>query len=200
MTPTPLLNATRNRHKTRELAALLGSAFAVEDLGAYPQLPEVEETGDTFEANAALKAVSGSQHYAGLVLADDSGLEADFLHGAPGVRSARFAGEKAGDRENCALLLDKMQGVPEAQRGARFRCVIAIAQAGKLLASFHGACEGRLTEAPRGCDGFGYDPVFVPQGYEKTFAQLPAETKNALSHRGQALQAARAWLAALSGR
>lgn len=187
-----LLIATRNRHKTGELAALLGPAFQVEDLTAHPELPEVEETGATFAENAALKALSASRHFGGLVLADDSGLEVDALGGEPGVRSARFAGEKASDRQNLELLLEKLGENP--QRSARFRCVIAIAREGKLEASFDGHCEGRIIEAPRGCDGFGYDPVFVPQGYEKTFAELPGEVKNALSHRGRAMQAALEWL------
>lgn len=187
-----LLIATRNRHKTGELAALLGAAFQVEDLTSHPELPEVEETGTTFAENAALKAVTASLHFGGLVLADDSGLETDALDGAPGVRSARFAGEKASDRENLELLLQRMAGA--ARRSARFRCAIAIAREGKLVASFEGACEGRIIEAPRGCDGFGYDPVFVPEGYEQTFAELPGEVKNALSHRGRAMQAALAWL------
>ena len=187
-----LLIATRNRHKTGELAALLGSAFQVEDLTGHPEVPEVEETGTTFAENAALKAVSGSRHFPGLVLADDSGLEVDALQGAPGVRSARFAGEKATDRQNLDLLLERLRG--ESCRAARFRCVIAIAREGKLVASFDGKCEGRIIEAPRGHDGFGYDPVFVPEGRDQTFAELPGEVKNAMSHRGRAVEAALAWL------
>ena len=192
-----LLIATRNLHKTGELAAMLGSDFCVEDLTAHPGLPEVEETGETFLDNAILKALGASRHFAGeqLVLADDSGLEVDALEGAPGVRSARYSGEGATDRSNLALLLARMAGV--TQRSARFRCVIAVAQGGELKASFAGACEGKIIEAPQGESGFGYDPVFVPAGETATFAELPAEVKNRLSHRAKAMQSALAWLRGL---
>lgn len=192
-----LLIATRNRHKTGELGSLLGSAFCVEDLTSYPELPDVEETGETFLDNAILKVLAASRHFGGelLVLADDSGLEVDALKGAPGVRSARFAGEKATDRANLELLLTRLTGV--AQRSARFRCVIAVAQGGELKASFDGACEGTIIESPRGENGFGYDPVFVPAGETLTFAELPAEVKNRLSHRARATQLALAWLRGL---
>lgn len=192
-----LLIATRNRHKTGELATLLGPAFCVEDLTAHPDFPEVEETGETFLDNATLKAVAASRHFGGeaLVLADDSGLEVDALKGAPGVRSARFAGEGATDRANLDLLLARLTGV--TLRSARFRCVIAVAQGGELKASFDGACEGTIIDAPRGENGFGYDPVFVPSGETQTFAELPAEVKNRLSHRAKAMQLALAWLRGL---
>ncbi|HWL53493.1 MAG TPA: RdgB/HAM1 family non-canonical purine NTP pyrophosphatase [Chthoniobacteraceae bacterium] len=197
--PLPLLLATRNRHKTGELGAILGARFAVEDLLAHPSLPEVEETGATFLENATLKAVTISQALAAdparaatLVMADDSGLETDALDGAPGVRSARFAGEKATDADNLRLLLERLAG--NRQRSARFRCVIAIAREGRLLASFDGRCEGTLAEAPRGDAGFGYDPIFIPEGEQLTFAQLPAERKNAISHRARALAQALEWL------
>ena len=192
-----LLIATRNRHKTVELSSLLGATFCVEDLTAHPELPDVEETGETFLDNAILKALAASRHFGGelLVLADDSGLAVDALEGAPGVRSARFAGEKATDRANLELLLQRLTGV--AQRSARFRCVIAVAQGGELKASFEGACEGTIIEAPRGENGFGYDPVFVPAGETQTFAELPAEVKNRLSHRAKATQLALAWLRGL---
>lgn len=190
--PRPLLIATRNRHKTGEIAALLGGTFRIEDLAVHPEIPEVEETGTTFAENAALKAVTVSRYAGGLALADDSGLEVDALGGAPGVRSARFAGEKATDLENLLLLLQKLQGEP--RRTARFRCVIAIACDGKLVTTFDGACEGRIIDAPRGKDGFGYDPVFVPEGLEQTFAELPGEVKNGMSHRGKAMALAIEWL------
>ncbi len=190
--PRPLLIATRNRHKTGEIAALLGGAFRIEDLAFHPEIPEVEETGATFAENAALKAVTVSRYSGGLVLADDSGLEVDALGGAPGVRSARFAGEKATDCQNLELLLQKLEG--KTARTARFRCVIAIADSGKLVTTFDGACEGRIIDAPRGQDGFGYDPVFIPEGREETFAELPGEVKNAMSHRGKAMALALEWL------
>ena len=189
-----LLLATRNRHKTSELAALLGAEFQVEDLTTHPELPEVEETGVTFLENATLKALAASRHFGAdmLVLADDSGLEVDALNGAPGVRSARYAGPGATDADNTALLLARLENTTE--RTARFRCVIAVARGGELAASFDGACEGRIIDAPRGCEGFGYDPVFVPEGDSKTFAQLPAEMKNRISHRAKATGQALAWL------
>lgn len=195
----PLLLATRNRHKTGELAAILSERFSVSDLLAEPSLPEVEETGVTFLENATLKAVTISQalaadpsRSAAWVMADDSGLEVDALGGAPGVRSARFAGEEATDADNLQLLLERLAGNPH--RSARFRCVIAIAQGGRLLASFDGQCEGTLAEAPRGGAGFGYDPIFVPEGESLTFAQLAPERKNEISHRARALAKALEWL------
>lgn len=192
-----LLIATRNRHKTVELAAMLGSAFQVEDLTTHPDMPEVEETGETFLENAVLKALTVSRHVGGdlLVLADDSGLDVDALNGAPGVRSARYSGVGATDQTNLALLLTNLTGV--TNRAARFRCVIAVAKSGELMTSFEGACEGQIIEERRGCEGFGYDPVFVPQGEIKTFAELPAERKNQLSHRAKAMQRALAWLRSL---
>ena len=192
-----LLIATRNRHKTGELAALLGADFLVEDLTTHPDMPEIEETGATFLENATLKALAASQYFgdALLVLADDSGLEVDALGGAPGVRSARFAGPGATDPDNTTLLLARLGNTPE--RAARFRCAIAIAKDGALAARFEGACEGRILDAPRGCEGFGYDPVFVPQGDTQTFAELPAEAKNRISHRARATAQALAWLRAL---
>ncbi|MEI8233281.1 MAG: RdgB/HAM1 family non-canonical purine NTP pyrophosphatase [Verrucomicrobiota bacterium] len=192
-----LLLATRNRHKTAELAAMLGPCFQVEDLNAHPEMPETPETGATFLENATLKAVAASRFFGGdlLVLADDSGLEVDALGCEPGVRSARFAGEGATDRQNLELLLAKLQGEPN--RAARFRCAIALARGGERTAVFEGACEGRILDAPRGRDGFGYDPVFVPEGCVQTFAEIPAEAKNVLSHRAKAMALALAWLQAM---
>lgn len=195
-----LLIATRNRHKTGELAIMLGAAFQVEDLTAHPGMPEIEETGATFLENAILKAQAASRFFGRemLVMADDSGLEVDALGGAPGVRSARFAGEGATDRANLELLLARLAAVePGADRAARFRCVIALARDGECAAHFEGVCEGRIIGEPRGREGFGYDPVFVPQGESQTFAELPAEVKNLLSHRGKAIQLALAWLGRL---
>ena len=189
-----LLIATRNRHKTQELAAMLGAGFLVEDLSAHRDFPEVEETGATFLDNAILKAVAASIHFGAdtLVMADDSGLEVDALGGAPGVRSARFAGPGANDRTNLELLLEKLTGVEV--RSARFRCVIAVARNGQVLASFDGACEGAIIGEPRGSAGFGYDPVFVPVGHTETFAEIGAELKNQMSHRAIALKGALEWL------
>lgn len=175
--------ATRNAHKTREFAALLGREYEVEDLSRRPDVPSPEETGATFLENAALKAASASSGFNGLVVADDSGLEVDSLAGAPGVWSARFAGPEATDQENVARLLELMKGLPPETRTARFRCVLALAEKGKFLGSVEGVVEGRIAPQPRGRTGFGYDPVFVPDGLKETFAEMPAKSKNLLSHR-----------------
>lgn len=195
MPAQPLLIATRNAHKTAEIRQMLGNLFNVEDLNARPGWPEIEETAETFAGNAALKAVGISQVYDGLVLSDDSGLEVEALNGEPGVRSARFAGEKATDAGNRALLLQRLHGVRGKARSGRFRCVMAIAKGGELLATFDGSVEGIVINEERGTGGFGYDSLFVPEGFCETFAQLPAETKNQLSHRARALEKAARFLA-----
>lgn len=191
---TPLLVATRNGHKTEEIASLLGKYFEVSDLSGLPEAPEVEETGRTFLENATLKAVAISKIQGGLILADDSGLEVAALGGRPGVHSARFAGAGADDGANNHKLLAELSGVPPAGRAARFRCVMVLAEAGRIRASFTGVVEGRLLEAPRGEAGFGYDPLFVPEGHSQSFAELGAEVKNTLSHRARALEQVLAWL------
>jgi XTP/dITP diphosphohydrolase len=191
--PYTVLVSTRNAHKLVEIRQILGPSFELLDLSSVPALGEVEETGTTFEENAALKALAASAHFGGWVLADDSGLEVDALGGAPGVRSARFSGEGATDITNRALLLEKLSTVPEEQRSARFRCVIALARGGEVLAHFSGAVEGVIIQSEKGEGGFGYDPLFVPEGFGETFAELGAETKNRLSHRGRALAALKSW-------
>ena len=185
-----LLLATRNPHKTAELQAMLGPDWRLTDLSSLPGLPEVEETGTSFEENAILKAVAISRHLPEtLVLADDSGLEVDALGGAPGVRSARYAGAHGNDHANNQKLLADMAG--QENRRARFRCLIALARDGELLGTFPGAVEGTLLRQPQGRGGFGYDPLFAPRGHGgKTFAQLDPEVKNTLSHRRRALEAA----------
>ncbi len=190
-----LLLATRNAHKTGEVRAILGEGWSVEDLRAHPELPEVEETGTTFAENAALKAVAGSRHFpAGWVIADDSGLEVDALGGAPGVYSARYAGPDADDEANRRKLIRELRGALQATAGrlptARFRCCIAVARGGEVARSFDGAVEGLVIPAARGEGGFGYDPLFIPDGYQDTFAELPSEVKHRLSHRGKALRQA----------
>jgi XTP/dITP diphosphohydrolase len=189
----PLLVSTRNAHKVREIQTILGDSFEVSDLSVLPVMPEVEETGGTFEENATLKAVAASQLFGGWVIADDSGLEVDALGGAPGVFSARYAGEAALDAENNSLLLRNLEGVRGSARRARFRCVIVLGRGGRKLAAFSGVVEGIIATHPRGTEGFGYDPLFVPNGFFKTFGELPAETKNQLSHRARALHKLRAW-------
>ena len=194
-----LIVATRNARKTREIQWILGSAFTVSDLSAHPQIPDVHETGKSFEENAILKAVGASGHLPGFIVADDSGLEVDALGGAPGIFSARYAGENATDKENVEKLLGELvqTGVEETKRSARFRCVIALARQGELLGTFEGIVEGAIVERPRGLNGFGYDPIFVPRGFEETFAELPSEMKNTISHRARAIRALTAELAAL---
>lgn len=189
--PLPLLVSTRNAHKIGEIRAILGPGFTVSDLSVLPHMPEVEETGTTFEENATLKAIAASLLFEGWVIADDSGIEVDALGGEPGVYSARYAGETATDADNNAKLLAKLGDNPN--RTGRFRCVIVLARAGRKLAAFSGAVEGTILPALTGGGGFGYDPLFVPDGYTESFGQLPAETKNTLSHRGQALRKLRDW-------
>ena len=185
--------STRNAHKVAEIREILGSGFDVEDLSGMSGVGEVQETGTTFEENATLKALAVSEQYDGWVLADDSGLEVDALGGAPGVWSARFSGEGATDASNRALLLEKLEGVRGKERSARFRSVIVLARRGCKIAAFNGSVEGVIIQQEKGSGGFGYDPLFVPEGYCETFAQLGADVKNALSHRARALQGLLAW-------
>jgi XTP/dITP diphosphohydrolase len=180
-----LLLATRNAHKTREFRELLGNKFEIVDLGSYPDLTLPEETGRTFQENAIVKAVTVSKIIEEIVIADDSGLEVDALSGAPGIYSARYAGDGAADRANVEKLLRELNKV--VLRTARFRCVIALARRGEVLGTFEGVVEGRITDAPRGTRGFGYDPVFQPAGFDQTFAEMPAELKNRISHRAKAV-------------
>jgi len=191
-----LLIATKNAHKTAEIRAIL-AGWDVSDLTAHPGIPAPDETGATFAANAAIKALAASQRFAGLVLADDSGLEVDALGGAPGVRSARYAGPVATDAGNRARLLRELDaaGARGRARTARFHCVMALAESGKLLGTFDGAVEGVIINREKGSGGFGYDALFVPEGFCETFGQLPAEVKNTLSHRSRALAKAAAFLA-----
>jgi XTP/dITP diphosphohydrolase len=183
-----LLIATRNPHKTREFAEILGKEFEVCDFSSVPDAREVEETGTTFEENAVLKALAAVPDRPLFVIADDSGLEVDALDGAPGIYSARYAGQDATDKQNLDKLLGELvrRNAPTTKRTARFRCVIALARAGKLLNTFEGIVEGVIIDLPRGEYGFGYDPIFVPKGFDRTFAELPAEAKNKISHRAQA--------------
>ena len=187
-----LVIATRNAHKTQEIREMIGDRFEVRDANDFPGLPAVEETGTTFLENATLKAVAISREVAGKVLSDDSGLEVDALGGAPGVWSSSYGGEEGNHPKNNARLLAEMAG--KEDRAARFRCTMVLAEGGEVLADFSGTVEGRILEAPYGAGGFGYDPLFAPEGHEKSFAELGAEVKNALSHRGRALAKFIAWL------
>ncbi len=193
-----LIIATRNAHKTSEIAQILPSTFQVESLAAYPDAPDIVEDGDSFAANAALKSVGISACYDGLVLADDSGLCVDALDGAPGIHSARFAGEHGDDAANNAHLLDKLRalaGGDESQRFlARFVCVLSLSEAGREIVSFEGVVEGHIALDLRGEGGFGYDPLFIPVGYSDSFGVLPSEVKNSISHRAKALAALREYV------
>jgi XTP/dITP diphosphohydrolase len=186
-----LLLATRNAHKTREFAQILRHEFEVSDLSGAPSSP-IEETGYTFEENAILKAVAVSREIRTAqravptyVVADDSGLEVDALNGAPGIFSARYAGENATDRENIDKLLRELAN--EKRRAARFRCVIVLARDGVLLGTFEGVADGMIVDPARGDHGFGYDPIFMPRGFDKTFGELAVEIKNKISHRAKAI-------------
>jgi XTP/dITP diphosphohydrolase len=218
MPTTTLLLASRNRHKTAEIRAILGvECLSLDDVAGAPPLLE---DADTFAGNAARKATQLTQWLAGsglirevlpdpaargFVLADDSGLEVDALQGAPGVYSARFAALEAGTRGNCsdalnnARLLRLLRDVTAEKRTARFRCVLALvalrSHAPLKPEFFEGTCEGRIGFGPRGAAGFGYDPLFMPDGFTESFAELGAEAKNKISHRARALARLHTWLA-----
>ncbi len=186
-----LLIATKNAHKTAEIRAILGDAWEISDLTAHPEVPAPEETGATFEENARIKAEAASLVFPGVVLSDDSGLEVDALGGDPGVQSALYAGTHGDDAANRARLKRELLvcGAPQPWR-ARFRCTMAIARAGRTLAVCDGRVEGRVVAQEAGNGGFGYDALFIPEGYSETFGQLSPEVKNALSHRARAMAAA----------
>lgn len=180
-----LIIATRNAHKTAEIRAMIGDRFEVLDVTSFPECPEIEETGTSFLENARLKAEGISRVIDGWVLSDDSGLEVDALGGAPGVWSSSFGGEEGNHALNNARLLREMEG--KADRRARFRCTMVLAQGGEEVANFSGTVEGTIIADARGAMGFGYDPLFVPEGHASTFAELGDEVKNTLSHRARAL-------------
>jgi XTP/dITP diphosphohydrolase len=193
-----LVVATGNKGKLREFGELLkGVVETILSPADFPGFPEVEEDGDTFEANAIKKAMSAAVFTGKPVLADDSGISVDYLGGRPGVYSARYAGEGAADADNNALLLQELAGVPAGQRGAAFHCVIALCHPDGSCQTFDGSLPGVILEEPRGAGGFGYDPLFLVPEYGQTFSELPLDIKNAISHRGRAMQQLKA---ALSGR
>ncbi len=181
-----LVLATHNVGKVRQLQSLLGDDVVVKSLVEFG-LPAPAETGATFAENAALKAVTAAKETGILALADDSGLAVDALGGEPGIRSARYAGEKATDQDNINRLLTDLEGTPDDERVARFICVLALANVNGVLSSVIGACHGRIARAPRGANGFGYDPVFELED-GRTVAELSVEEKNRISHRGIAMR------------
>lgn len=183
-----LLLATRNKGKVEEIKALLADlGVEVVSLDAYPDLPEIPEEGETFTENAVFKAGEVCRLTGEITLADDSGLEVDALDGKPGVHSARFAGEPKNDEANNTKLIALLEEVPPAERTARFRCVMALVTPNGDVRTAEGTCEGVIILEPRGENGFGYDPLFYVPKYDKTFAELPMEVKNRISHRGRAL-------------
>jgi XTP/dITP diphosphohydrolase len=224
---TTLFIATRNTHKVGEIRAILGGQFQFLALDDFPNAPKVIEDAGTFAGNATKKAVELAKWLAAehstpnFVLADDSGLEVDMLDGNPGVHSARFAALDGGaggafanspDEDNNAKLLRQLKEVPAERRTARFRCVIALVPvpSGKIESAspvcfadgfesllFDGACEGKIVSTPGGKNGFGYDPLFVPDGFTQTFAELGDEVKNRLSHRAKALEKLKAYFATM---
>lgn len=187
-----LVLATNNTHKIREITAML-AGFDVDVItkDSYPDFPDVDETGTTLEENAILKAEAIFEHTGLPSLADDSGLEVDALGGEPGVNSARYAGPGCTFVDNNRKLLDALDGVPEDKRTARFRCVIAFCTGENNTTLAEGSVDGRITSSIRGQEGFGYDPVFEIPEFGITFAEMPAEQKNGMSHRGRALEKAK---------
>lgn len=185
-----ILIATRNEHKLEEIRAMLPGVMLV-GTAAYPEVPDPEETGETFEANAVIKAEAWAVATGLPAIADDSGLEVDALGGAPGIHSARYAGVHGDTAANNAKVLAALEGVPVEKRTARFVCALALAVPGEATQTLRGVCEGRMIEALSGEGGFGYDPLFVPEGYEDSFGVLPPVVKATLSHRARAFRAAR---------
>ena len=179
-----LILATHNNHKAREFQDILPQ-YSVKTLADLGHDEEIEETATDLEGNSLLKAKTIFKRYGYVVISDDSGLEVNALNGAPGVYSARYAGEPRNDQRNTEKLLYKLQGA--SNRKAQFRTVITLMSAGNSF-QFEGIVSGTIAESPRGEAGFGYDPVFVPKGYQQTFAELPADLKNKISHRANAIE------------
>ena len=183
-----LLVATRNHGKLKEIRALLAPvSITVRGLADFPELPEIVEDGLTFAENAEKKAVTIARLTGRLTLADDSGLEVAVLGGAPGVHSARYAGTDADDAANNSKLLVAMAAIPPAQRAAAFVCVMALCAPDGSCRTFAGRLEGEIISEARGMEGFGYDPLFVVAGQQRTLAEIPLDEKNRISHRAQAL-------------
>ena len=187
-----LLLATSNPGKIREYRFLLdGIGYQITTLNEEGITKTVTESGNNYEQNARLKAIAYARLSQFTALADDSGLEVDALNGAPGIKSARFAGEAASDEDKVSLLLDKLSGIPWEKRTARFKCIIAIAIPGDRVELCHGECHGMIAFEAKGENGFGYDPIFFLPEIGKTMAELPFDMKNQISHRARASQKAR---------
>lgn len=187
--------ATRNRKKVEEIQRILvGADIVLHSMDEFPDCPEVVEDGDTFEANALKKAREVSACTGLAAFADDSGLVVYSLRGEPGVHSARYAGENATDHDNLSRLLRELSDISPENRGAAFVCVIAFVSPDGVEQTFHGRVEGTIGLSPRGSSGFGYDPVFYPEGHDRTFAEMNAGEKDSMSHRGRALEKLRDYL------
>src|SRR5699024_4002137 len=191
-----LIIATKNKGKAEEFKQMLSPlGYQVKTLLDFSDaMPDIEETGTTFYENAQLKPEQIAAQLGKPVIADDSGLEVDYLDGAPGVYSARYSGEHANDEANNHKLLNALKDVQEKDRTAQSVCVLAFARPNETTILKKGTCKGKITRTPTGENGFGYDPVFIPEGYEQTMAQLSQVEKNQLSHCYHALKAFRAWL------
>jgi len=202
MSDAGLILATRNAKKLAELRRILeasGVDVNVTDLSEYPDMPEVAETGATFTENALLKARAVVKHTGRAAVAEDSGLCIDALNGMPGVLSARWAGRHGDDEANLRLVLGQLADVPANRRAGHFTCMAALVLPSGQEQVTEGTVSGRVTGAPRGTNGFGYDPIFVPAGSELTTAEMSPEAKDAISHRGRALRAMAPIIAALLG-
>jgi XTP/dITP diphosphohydrolase len=198
--------ATRNAHKAQEVAQMLGQGIQVLTLKDVGYADEIIENGETFEDNAKIKVQallafcskqkSSENFEQTILLADDSGLEVDALHGIPGVKSARYAGEPSNDVANLEKLLKVMEGIPGPKRTAQFHCVLAAASIGaeSKIVCFDGICRGKIGFKPKGDHGFGYDPIFFPDGFCRTFAEISADEKNEVSHRAKAMLKFKEWL------
>ena len=193
--PPRIALATRNAHKIRELTRICADwpvMLVTAENHDPAAFPDVDETGETYLDNAILKAAAVARSLGMPALADDSGIEVDALGGGPGPRSARYAAPDASDERNLAELIRAVRGIPAAGLTARYRCVAVFAEPGaKEVAHAEGICEGTLVTKPRGTDGFGYDPIFVPVGWDRTMAELSPEEKDRISHRGRAFRALR---------
>lgn len=185
-----LIVGTGNQKKVREIKEILsGEDYQILSLADFDETPDIIEDADTFEGNAAKKAIETSLFYDCLAVADDSGLEVDCLNGAPGIYSARYAGDYGNDTKNNEKLLKEMQGIPLDKRQARFVCVVAVADKGKLIKTFRGEFEGVISDKISGTNGFGYDPVLLIPELGKTVAEIPLENKNKISHRYKSFSA-----------
>lgn len=184
--------STRNKNKFREISKILSdSKIKAVSLNEFPRLPKVKENGETFAENACKKALKIARITKRLTIADDSGLEVDMLHGAPGVYSARFSGVRATDQSNNKKLLKMLEGIPMQKRRAKFVCCVAIADANGLVDVLKGMCRGKIAKEQKGKNGFGYDSLFIAVKFKKTFAELSPKVKNKISHRAKAFSKAK---------